>query len=72
MSRVYATRDQDGTLAFWSMMPERVPPMRGWPGRWKDQGGDSWEWSEKYGPDPLPEVSWNSEPVEIEITIRRR
>ena len=66
----WAARDEEGQLAFFSEQPKR-PHALDPPGVWQDMSGSSWEWSEQYGPDPLPDLRWEDEPVEVEITIRR-
>jgi len=65
---VWAARDQDGSLAFFSDPPKR-PRCMDPNGVWQDAGGDAWEWSEKYGPDPLPALTWEDAPVRVRIVI---
>ena len=66
--KAWAARDENGQLAFLARRPER-PHHLDPAGVWQDMGGSSREWSEQYGPDPFPELTWESEPVEVEIAI---
>lgn len=65
----WAARDGNRQLAFFGDRPIRFG--LGDDAMWMG-GADSWEWSYQYGPDPCPDLTWKDDPVEIEISIRRK
>ncbi len=71
MSQVWAARDKDGQLAFFGQKPSRR--LTAWDcfGTPNSAYADSWDWSEQYGPDPIPELTWRDEPIPVEIEIKR-
>jgi hypothetical protein len=64
---VWATRDANGQLAFFGKKPTLHEHFGIW-----EADADSWEWSEEFGPDPLPALKATDDPVEVEIFIIRR
>ena len=66
---VWAARNGNGQLTFFG----DGLPARGAEGVWipKEVYGECWDWEvSNYGTDPLPDLMWKDEPVEVEIIIR--
>ena len=67
---VWAARDQDGTLALFDEKPERPLTDSGL-ARWQPLGDNSLDWNDGFGEDPLPDLKWEDEPVEVKLTVER-
>lgn len=62
----WAARDKNKTLMLFEHRPHRGNKV------WFISDGGGGYWHKGLGPDPLPELGWEEEPVEVEIIVRRK
>ena len=57
--QVWVARDEDGYLFMYSTKPEKDEALQVWVGRYAEL-------------DLLPDLTWDSDPEPVEITIKRK
>ena len=60
----WIARDKDGLLGFYSELPERFDD-RAW---WCEEGCNT---ALSVPPGSYPEITWESEPLEVELIVRK-